>query len=149
VFAVVVTGAPGAGKTSVLEALSDALLVDDIRHFGYERLLVAATVETDADLRAVVAAAGAEDHAVVRLEAASATLRRRLIAREPADWSGLDELVESTGRLAAAMARLVDVRLVLSTEGECAQVIAERIRDAFPGALRPGGDQGPQAPLRR
>jgi recombinational DNA repair ATPase RecF len=71
VFAVVVIGAPGAGKTSVLEALSDALLVDDIRHFGYERLLVAATVETDADLRAVVAAVGAEDHAVVRLEAAS------------------------------------------------------------------------------
>jgi hypothetical protein len=85
----------------------------------------------------------------VRLEAASATLRRRLIAREPADWSGLDELVESTGRLAAAMARLVDVTLVLSTEGECAQVIAERIRDAFPGALRPDRNQGPQAPLRR
>lgn len=38
-FAVVVTGAPGAGKTSVLEALSDALLVDDIRH---------AVVETEA-----------------------------------------------------------------------------------------------------
>jgi hypothetical protein len=47
------------------------------------------------------------------------------------------------------MARLVDVTLVLSTEGECAQVIAERIRDAFPGALRPDRNQGPQAPLRR
>jgi GTPase SAR1 family protein len=39
VFAVVLTGAPGAGKTSVLEALSDALVDDDVPH---------AIVETEA-----------------------------------------------------------------------------------------------------
>ena len=37
--AVVITGPPGAGKTSVLEALSDALVLDDVRH---------ATIETEA-----------------------------------------------------------------------------------------------------
>jgi AAA domain len=39
VFALVVTGPPGAGKSSVLEALSDALVDDDVPH---------ATVETEA-----------------------------------------------------------------------------------------------------
>ena len=31
-FVLVLTGPPGAGKTSVLEALSDALVVEDVRH---------------------------------------------------------------------------------------------------------------------
>jgi GTPase SAR1 family protein len=39
VFALVITGPPGAGKTSVLEALTDALTADDVRH---------ATVEVEA-----------------------------------------------------------------------------------------------------
>jgi len=39
VFALVLTGPPGAGKSSVLEALSDALVDDDVAH---------ATVETEA-----------------------------------------------------------------------------------------------------
>jgi ABC-type iron transport system FetAB ATPase subunit len=39
VFALVLTGPPGSGKSSVLEALSDALVGDDIAH---------ATVETEA-----------------------------------------------------------------------------------------------------
>lgn len=38
-FALMLTGPPGAGKSSVLEALSDALVVDDVSH---------ATVETEA-----------------------------------------------------------------------------------------------------
>lgn len=32
VFALVLTGAPGAGKTDVLGALSDQLIADDVRH---------------------------------------------------------------------------------------------------------------------
>jgi ribose 1,5-bisphosphokinase PhnN len=36
VFALVLTGPPGAGKTSVLEALSDALVDDDISHAAVE-----------------------------------------------------------------------------------------------------------------
>ena len=83
-FALVLTGPPGAGKTSVLEALSDALTAEDVRHatleveaitsahpplgddqwvmpveaicglyrrFGYDLLLVTATVESAEDLR--------------------------------------------------------------------------------------------------
>ena len=38
-FALVLTGPPGAGKTSVLEALTDALSAEDVRH---------ATVEVEA-----------------------------------------------------------------------------------------------------
>jgi Ni2+-binding GTPase involved in maturation of urease and hydrogenase len=36
VFAVVITGPPGAGKTSVLSALVDALSDDDIAHAAVE-----------------------------------------------------------------------------------------------------------------
>lgn len=36
VFAVVLTGPPGAGKTSVLEALTDALSDDDVPHAAIE-----------------------------------------------------------------------------------------------------------------
>jgi hypothetical protein len=39
VFALVPTGPPGAGKSSVLEALSDQVVVDDVRH---------AVIETEA-----------------------------------------------------------------------------------------------------
>lgn len=35
-FALVITGPPGAGKTSVLEALTDALTAEDIRHAAVE-----------------------------------------------------------------------------------------------------------------
>jgi predicted ATPase len=36
VFVLVLTGPPGAGKSSVLEALSDALVDDDIAHAAVE-----------------------------------------------------------------------------------------------------------------
>lgn len=42
-FAVVITGAPGSGKTSVLEALSDALVVDDVAHAMVETEALTAT----------------------------------------------------------------------------------------------------------
>lgn len=169
-FALVLIGPPGAGKSSVLEALSDALVVDDVRHamvetealtsahppldddqwlapvgavcglyrrFGYGLLLVAATVEADEDLRALVDAVSADEHVVVRLEAEATTLRRRVIDREPEGWSGLDELVAASGRLAPVIAHLDGIALALSTEGQRPEAVAARIRDAFPAALRP------------
>lgn len=172
-FALVLTGPPGAGKTSVMEALSDALVVEDVQHamietealtsahpaldddqwlaavqavcglyrrFGYELLLVAATLEADDDLRCLLAAVGADEHAVVRLEADAETLRRRIVEREPEGWSGLDELVDASARLRAAIADLEGVDLALSTDGQRPRVVAERIRDAFPRVLRPAGD---------
>jgi hypothetical protein len=148
VFALVLTGPPGAGKTSVLEALSDQLVVDDVRHavietealtsahppledaqwfepvravcglyrrFGYALLLVAVTVEGDDDMCRLVAAVGADDYAVVRLEAEPQTLRRRIVEREPDGWSGLDELLAATARLSAVIAGLDGVACALST----------------------------------
>lgn len=178
-FALVLTGAPGAGKTAVLEALSDQLVIEDVRHalvetealtsahpplddnqwfepiqavcglyrrLGYPLLLVAVTVESGEDLRRLVAAVGADEHAVVRLEAEPETLRRRIVEREPAGWSGLDELLAASARLSTVIAGLDTVALALSTEGQQPGPVAERIRDAFPGALRPAA--GRPAPSR-
>jgi hypothetical protein len=170
VFALVVIGAPGAGKMSVLEALSDALVADDVGHVmienealtsthpalndeqwlahvraacalhrrhGYELLLVAATVESEAELEALLGAVGADDHAVVRLQAHPSTLRRRTIAREPPEWTGLPELVAASERLSPLVAALDGVALTLSTEGERPEAIAEHIRVAFASTLLP------------
>jgi hypothetical protein len=170
VFALVLTGAPGAGKSAVLEALSDALVDDDVQHaaievealtsahpaldgeqwlapvaavcglyrdFGYEVLLVVVTVESAGDLRGIVDAVGPDEHVVVRLEAEPETLRRRIIAREPEGWSGLDGLVAASERLRPVIAGLDGIALAVSTEGERPAAVAARIRDEFPAALRP------------
>ena len=167
-FAVVLTGPPGAGKTSVLTALVDALSDDDIAHAavevealvwthpavareqrahhvratcelhrqaGHRLLLVAQTLETDADVTELLAAAAADQVFLVRLEARPATLVRRIVEREPPTWSGLDHLVEHAQELAASMPALSGVDLVLSTEGERAEDVAARIRAARPDRL--------------
>ena len=170
VFALMLTGPPGAGKTAVLEALTDALCAEDVRHatvevealtsahpplddqqwpapveavcalyrrFGYELLLVTATIESDADLQAVLAVVGAQGHVVVRLHAEPATLRQRIIDREPDTFTELDELVAASARLSPVIAGLDGIALALSTEGEQPAAVAERIRDAWPDKLRP------------
>src|SRR6476619_1753908 len=128
-YALVITGPPGSGKSSVLEALSDQLVDEDVRHasieiealtsahpalddsqwtapiralcrlyreFGYELLLIAVTVEGQTDLDSALSAIGADTHDVVRLVAEPATLRRRIVEREPEGWSGLDGLLEAS-----------------------------------------------------
>jgi len=170
VFAVVITGPPGAGKTSVLTALVDALSDDDIAHAalevemaawthpeltdeqwarhlrsagalyrqdGFTLLLVAQTLETDADTAQLLQAVGVDEVFLVRLEAEPSTLVERLIEREPASWSGLPELVEHTQELAATMPDLTGVELVLSTEGQRPEDVAARIRAACPEQLAP------------
>lgn len=169
-FALVLTGPPGAGKTAVLEALSDALTAEDIRHatveveaitsahpplgddervmpveaicglyrrFGYDLLLVTATVERAEDLRDLVAAIAADAHVVVRLHAEPQTLRRRIIEREPETFTELDELVAASARLAPVIAGLDGIALALGTEGRRPAEVAADIRDAFPVELRP------------
>lgn len=168
-FALVLTGPPGSGKSVVLEALSDALVDDDIAHASVETealtathpplddaqwlahidaacrlhrsqgqrlLLVATTVESDADLHGVLSAVAADEHVVVRLEAAPATLARRIVEREPEGWSGLDELVAASARLSPVIAGLDGIELALSTEDARPRDVAARIRDAFPEPLR-------------
>jgi hypothetical protein len=168
VFAVVITGPPGAGKTSVLTALVDALSDDDIAHAalevemlvwthpaltdeqwarhlrtacdlyreaGHQLLLVAQTLETDADVAELLDAVGADDVFLVRLEADPASLVERIIEREPATWSGLRHLVEHAQELAASMPALSRVDLVSSTEGERPEAVAARIRAGRPDWL--------------
>jgi dephospho-CoA kinase len=168
VFAVVITGPPGAGKTSVLTALADALSDDDIAHAaievemlawthpalrdeqwarqlrmarelyreaGHRLLLVAQTLETDADVTELLAAVAADQVFLVRLDARPATLVRRIVEREPPTWSGLDALVQHAQELTASMPALNGVDLILSTEGERAEDVAARIRAARPDWL--------------
>jgi GTPase SAR1 family protein len=170
-FALVLTGPPGAGKTSVLEALSDALTAEDVRHatveveaitsahppldddqwvmpveamcglyrrFGYDLLLVTATVQRAEDLRALLAALAADAHVVVRLHAGAETLRRRITEREPETFTELDELVAAAARLAPVIAGLDGIALALSTEGRRPADVATDLRDAFPVELRRG-----------
>lgn len=171
-FALVLTGAPGAGKTSVLEALTDALTAEDVRHafievealtsahppldseqwmlpvqrvctlyrrFGYDLLLVTATVESAEELREVIAAIGADEHVVVTLHAEPETLRRRIIEREPETFTELDALVASSGRVSSVLAGLDGIALTVSTEGRRPAHVAADIRDAFPIFLRRPG----------
>ena len=168
VFAVVLTGPPGAGKTSVLTALADALSDDDIPHAaveveavawthpalsdeqwtrhvqavcalhreaGHGLLLVAQTLETDEDVAQLKRAVGADEYLLVRLEAPPATLVARIADREPESWSGLPELVAHARQLAASMPALRCIDLVVGTEGQSAEAVARRIRDAHPGRL--------------
>jgi hypothetical protein len=160
VFAVVITGGPGAGKTTALIALSDALADDRVAHgavdvdevawaypypdldgrcaylrsaceahrrAGLELLLVSEVIESPAHRGDVLAAIGADDHLLVRLDAEPATMRERIVAREPEGWSGLEMLLAETETLA----RLDDVHLALDAERLDPREIAERIRAAF------------------
>jgi GTPase SAR1 family protein len=169
VFAVVITGPPGAGKTSVLTALTDALSDDDIAHAavevetlvwthpalsdeqwrrqlrlncrlyrdaGHNLLLLAHTLETDDDVAELVAAVDADDTVLVRLEAQPQTLVERIIEREPESWSGLPGLVEHAQELAISMPDLAGVDVVLSTEGQRPEDVADRIRAALPVLVR-------------
>jgi hypothetical protein len=83
-------------------------------HAGHRLLLVAATAESEDGLRAWLEAAGAGRRLVVHLTAQPATLEERIRGREPAEWFGLSELLESAERLAAI--RFAETDLELSTE---------------------------------
>ena len=167
-LAVLLTGPPGAGKTSVLTALVDALSDDDVPHAavevemlvwthpslsdeqwrrhvaamcelyreaGHGLLLVAETLESDEDVAQLRHAVSADEYFLVRLEAQPATLVERIIRREPEGWSGLSGLVEHTQQLAVSMPAVQGVDLVLSTEGQRPDAVAERSRAALPDQL--------------
>lgn len=177
-LAVVITGPPGAGKTSVLTALVDALSDDDVPHAaveaealrwahpaltyeqemghveaicasyrdaGHALMLIGQTIETDDDLARLVRAAGADESFVVRLEAPPATLVERIVRREPEGWSGLSDLLAHAQELAAIAPGRGTVDLVLSTQGQVPEAVAERIRRALPDRLvaTPGRGNAP------
>ncbi len=171
-FAVVITGPPGAGKSAVLTALVDDLIGDDVanaaldvdevvrshpvldaapwrrqvggiaalfRDAGHRLLIVAETLETDADTARLLDVLGADEHLLVRLEAPADTLAARIVEREPESWSGRGALAAQARRLAGTMPALRGVDLVLSTEGERPEAIAARLRAARPDRLGPAG----------
>ena len=82
-------------------------------------------------MQAALAAIGADETFVVRLEADPETLRDRILAREPPGWDGLPELLNASRSLAASMPDLASVDLVVSTEGEQPAAVAERIEAAI------------------
>lgn len=166
----VLTGRPGAGKTSVLTALSDTLsdadvphaalevealrwthpplsLEEEMRHLrtvcgllrdsGHRVLIIARTIEDDAEMAAVLRAINpdTDSYLVARLEAPPATLVARILAREPASWSGLEGLVSHARELAVNMPGLSGVGLVYSTEGTRAEDVADRIIARCPDQL--------------
>jgi hypothetical protein len=170
VFAVILTGAPGSGKTVCLTALSDALVDDQIAHAavdsdevawaypfpdlaqraehvralwdshrrtGQDLLLLAEVIESPGHLSDLLALLGADDHLLVRLEAAPATLRERIVGREPEDWPSLDYLLDYTERIAAPLAGLDGVHVALDSESLTPAQIAERVRAARPDKLSP------------
>ena len=167
-FAVVLTGPPGAGKTVTLTALSDALVEDGVAHSavdvdevawtypfpdlgqrcdylrawadahrraGQAVLLVAEVIESPDHLTEVLAAVGTDDHLLVRLDAAPATLRQRIIDREPPNWPGLDYLLGVTPGLQAQLVELGGVDLVIRTERAALPEIVEQIRLARPDKM--------------
>ena len=105
------------------------------RQAGHQLLLVAETLESDDDADRLRDVLGADESFLVRLEAQPATLVERLIEREPESWSGLADLVEHTQELAVIMPALSGVDLVLSTEGQRPEAVAEGIRAALPSQL--------------
>jgi hypothetical protein len=168
VFAVIVTGPRGAGKTVTLTALSDALAGDEVAHAavdvdeaawafpypdlaarcehlrawlaphlrsGHDVVLVAEVIESQAHLADVLAALGADELLLVRLDAALETLRARIVAREPHDWPSLDFLLEATPGLQRALTQLDGVALTFDSESLPAAEIAARIRAARPDRL--------------
>lgn len=139
--AIIITGAPGAGKSSALTALSDLLGDDGVEHVtievddlsrghpwrdgrrhlgaiaaGADLLLVAATVESPEYLRGLLDAIGCDSHLLVRLHARPETLVRRIRERETVPWSGLQALIERAPGLQQAIAGLPGVHLVLDSE---------------------------------
>jgi hypothetical protein len=102
---------------------------------GCPLLVVGATATSEDYLAAVIEAVAADDYFVARLEADPLTLRKRIIAREPAEWSGLPRLLDAADEIAAASRSLKDVHLVCSTENASPLAVAGQIQGARPEVL--------------
>jgi broad-specificity NMP kinase len=158
VRAVLITGPPGSGKTSVLTALSDALSDDGVAHAALEVEAIVGThpaLDEDARLRhvrvncALLRKAGPELLVVgdtVETSAELAALREAVgadevfVVRLRAEPDTLAERIiareppgwsglDALVEHARAMSDVPGADLVLCTEGETAEAVAARIRE--------------------
>lgn len=167
-FAVVITGAAGVGKTTYLTALTDVLADDEIAHAaidtddvswaypypdlegrteyirraweahrdrGHELLLLGEVVESAEHRARLLAAAGTDDHLLVRLTAPYMLLRQRILAREPIEWSGTEYLLEETRRWVERIDAIEGAHLTIDTVRTGPLEAAARIRAERPDKL--------------
>jgi chloramphenicol 3-O-phosphotransferase len=160
VAAVILIGAPGSGKSSVLDALATRLEIEGVAHgaieseqlargfpllqggdwteqlaavlmlqrdAGRELFLIAATTESDEELRGVVQAAGAERRLVVCLSAPAEVVAERLQRREPDRWPGKAALVAHARALAAMVPQIDGIDLTIDTSGRDAEAVAGEV----------------------
>ena len=85
----------------------------------------------------MLSAVGADDHLLVRLDAPVATMRERIVEREPPGWFGLEHLLGEVEPLDRSLAALDGVHLTLDTERLSLAEVVERIRQARPERLLP------------
>ena len=113
-----------AGRCEHLRACAESH-----RRAGQDLLLVTEVIESEAHLGEVLAAVGADDHLLVRLEADPATLRERITAREPPGWHSLPWLLDYTERMRSAVDGIDRAHLSLDSARLDPAEIAARIRD--------------------
>ncbi len=162
--ALVLIGAPGAGKSAVLDALATLLELEHLEHGAIESeelsrgspplpgeawieqlalalaaqrragrrlFLIAATTETEQELRGVLAAAAADRSLVACLTAPGELLAKRLQRREPDRWPGKPVLIAHARGLAAVVPSLPGIDLSIDTDGREAQDVAREVLEAM------------------
>jgi hypothetical protein len=92
---------------------------------------VTATIEDEAYAADLLDAVAADTVFVISLTARPPTLERRIRAREPAGWSGLDDLVAASARLSRTMPGALPADLTLDTDELDVAECVRRMRAAL------------------
>ena len=158
--AIIITGAPGAGKSSVLTALTDMLGAEGVEHVTVEvddlargwpwryppesfaglagfmsaqrtdLVLMTATLTSAEEVAGALDPIGCDMHLLVRLHARVDTLVRRVRERETIPWHGLEAMIGRTPALQVAIAALPGVDVTLDSEAATPRELAMAIKRA-------------------